>query len=161
MNVSPKQLQQPAFVDQVSAVLNQYRVSDGKLKLEITKGSLQDTRHEAIETTSVLRQQCVCFATDDFGTGYSSLSSLRNLPIQILKIDRSFVQHIDRDEKDAAIARSILNLATSMALEVVAEGVETESQYMTLKALGCHMFQGYLFGRPQPVDTIREDEIAA
>lgn len=161
VNVSPKQLQQPAFVDQVSAVLHQYRVSDGKLKLEITESSLQDNLHEAIEKMSVLRQQGVCFAIDDFGTGYSSLSSLRNLPIQILKIDRSFVQHIDRDEKDAAIARSILNLATSMALEVVAEGVETESQYMTLKALGCHMFQGYLFGRPQPVDTIREDEIAA
>ncbi len=161
VNVSPKQLQQPGFVAQVSAVLNRYRVSDCKLKLEITESSLQDNLQESIEKMRVLRQQGVCFAIDDFGTGYSSLSSLRNLPIQILKIDRSFVRHIDHDEKDAAIARSILSLATSMDLEVVAEGVETESQYMTLKALGCHLFQGYLFGRPQPADAIREDDIAA
>lgn len=161
VNVSPKQLQQPSFVDQVSDVLHEYRLDGARLKLEVTESSLHDNLQEIIDKMLVLRQQNVFFAIDDFGTGYSSLSSLRNLPIQILKIDRSFVRHIDHDEKDAAIARSILSLATSMDLEVVAEGVETESQYMRLKALGCHLFQGYLFGKPQPVDAIQEGEIAA
>lgn len=161
VNVSPKQLQQPGFVEQVSTAVHQHQVSEGRLKLEITESSLQDNVHEAIEKMRVLREQGVSFAIDDFGTGYSSLSSLRHLPIQIVKIDRSFVRHIDSDAKDASIARAILNLASSIGLEVVAEGVETESQYMTLKALGCHMFQGYLFGRPQPIQAMRENDIAA
>lgn len=157
MNVSPKQLQHPSFVERVSALLREHRVGRGKLKLEITESTLQENLQQSIHKMRVLLEQGVVFAIDDFGTGYSSLSLLRNLPIQILKIDRSFVRQIDHDQKDAAIARSIVSLAHSMGLQVVAEGVETEEQYTALKALGCQMFQGYLFGRPQPVDCVKEN----
>lgn len=161
VNVSPKQLQQTAFVDQVRTAMRRYQVAHSKLKLEITESSLQDDVPQTIEKMRALQAQGVCFALDDFGTGYSSLSLLRNLPIQIIKIDRSFVRHIDSDDKDAAIARTILNLATNVGLDIVAEGVETQAQFTTLKELGCPLFQGYLFGRPQPVVAIREKEIAA
>lgn len=93
-----------------SNAIHKYGVGDDKLKLEITESSLQDNIQATIEKMRELRQQGVCFAIDDFGTGYSSLSSLRNLPIQIVKIDRSFVRDIDCDSKDAAIARTILHL---------------------------------------------------
>ncbi|MBS7348557.1 MAG: EAL domain-containing protein, partial [Comamonas sp.] len=132
-------------------------VGNGKLKLEITESTLQENLQQSIQKMRALLEQGVVFAIDDFGTGYSSLSLLRNLPIQILKIDRSFVRQIDHDQKDAAIARSIVSLAHSMGLQVIAEGVETEEQYMALKALGCQMFQGYLFGRPQPLDCVQEN----
>lgn len=157
VNVSPKQLQHPSFVERVSALLREHRVGRGKLKLEITESTLQENLQQSIQKMRALLEQGVVFAIDDFGTGYSSLSLLRNLPIQILKIDRSFVRQIDHDQKDAAIARSIVSLAHSMGLQVVAEGVETEEQYTALKALGCQMFQGYLFGRPQPVDYVKEN----
>lgn len=157
VNVSPKQLQHPSFVDEVSALLREHRVGNGNLKLEITESTLQENLKKSTEKMRVLIEQGISFAIDDFGTGYSSLSLLRNLPIQILKIDRSFVRQIDHDEKDAAIAQSIVSLANSMGLQVVAEGVETDSQYMALKLLGCQMFQGYLFGKPQPLDSMQEN----
>ena len=157
VNVSPKQLQHPSFVERVSALLREHHVGNGKLKLEITESTLQENLQQSIQKMRALLEQGVVFAIDDFGTGYSSLSLLRNLPIQILKIDRSFVRQIDHDQKDAAIARSIVSLADSMGLQVVAEGVETEEQYTALKALGCQMFQGYLFGKPQPLDCVQEN----
>lgn len=157
VNVSPKQLQHPSFVERVSALLREHHVGKGKLKLEITESTLQENLQQSIQKMRALLEQGVVFAIDDFGTGYSSLSLLRNLPIQILKIDRSFVRQIDHDQKDAAIARSIVSLADSMGLQVVAEGVETEEQYTALKALGCQMFQGYLFGKPQPLDCVQEN----
>ena len=109
---------------------------------------------ETVEKMHGLRSRGVRFAIDDFGTGYSSLSYLKELPIDVLKIDRSFVSHVDTNDDDAAIAKTILSLASYMGLHVVAEGVETESQFETLRNFGCHLFQGYLLGRPVPNEEL-------
>ena len=151
VNVSAKQFRQPDFTEQVSSLLASYGVAPRRLKLEVTESSLQDNLEDTVRKMRQLRAQGVRFAIDDFGTGYSSLSYLKALPIEVLKIDRSFVLHVDTDPSAAAIAKTILDLAHNMELQAVAEGVETESQLATLKTLGCQAFQGYLFGRPAPL----------
>jgi diguanylate cyclase (GGDEF)-like protein/PAS domain S-box-containing protein len=152
VNVSARQFRQDDFVEQVSDALSRHDVIRGHLKLEITESLLQDNVQNTVERMNQLRLLGVRFAIDDFGTGYSSLTYLRTLPIQVLKIDRSFVQHVDSEVNDAAIAKTVLDLAENLHLEVVAEGVETEAQFATLARLGCQQFQGYLFSRPQPAE---------
>lgn len=98
-----------------------------------------------------LRQLGVCFSLDDFGTGYSSLRYLKSLPLAQLKIDQSFVRDLEIDQNDVVIAQTIVQLAKSLALHVVAEGVENVGQLEILRGLGCQYFQGYLFGRPAPL----------
>lgn len=153
VNVSAKQFRQPDFVDMVSDALDRHDISLGQLKLEITESSLQENLQETVEKMHQLRAKGVRFAIDDFGTGYSSLAYLKALPIDVLKIDRSFVRHVDSDANDAAISKTVLDLASNMGLEVVAEGVETESQFWALTSQGCTLFQGYLFGKPEPAYT--------
>lgn len=150
VNVSAKQFRQSDFVDMVGEALAKHEVSLGQLKLEVTESSLQENLQETVEKMNQLRVMGVRFAIDDFGTGYSSLAYLKALPIDVLKIDRSFVRHVDTDANDAAISKTVLDLATNMGLEVVAEGVETESQYLALLSQGCCLFQGFLFGKPEP-----------
>ncbi len=154
VNVSARQFKQPDFVLQVIALVERYDVQPGQLQLEITESSLQDNLGDTVNSMKQLRARGVRFAIDDFGTGYSSLSYLKELPIHVLKIDRSFVNHVDSDQDDVAIARTILSLAAHLGLDVVAEGVETESQFATLRRYGCHLFQGYLLGRPVPADEV-------
>ena len=154
VNVSARQFRQVDFVPQVLALLDDTGANPQRLKLELTESVLLSDVEDAIRKMSALRERGVRFALDDFGTGYSSLSYLKRLPLDQLKIDQSFVRDVLTDPNDAAIVRTILALADSMDLIAVAEGVETEGQRQFLLDSGCFVFQGYLFGRPAPLDKL-------
>ncbi|MGB6241917.1 MAG: EAL domain-containing protein [Castellaniella sp.] len=151
VNVSPRQFRQPDFVDQVLAALASAGAHAHLLELELTEGLLLQNIEDTIQKMRRLKEQGVGFSLDDFGTGYSSLAYLKRLPLDQLKIDQSFVRDVLTDPNDAAIARTIVALGLSLGLQVIAEGVETESQRLFLQQHGCHAWQGYLFGRPVPV----------
>jgi EAL domain-containing protein (putative c-di-GMP-specific phosphodiesterase class I) len=150
VNVSAAQVRQDSFATQVLAVLEQTRAPAARLKLELTESLLLNDVEDIIEKMATLKRHGVGFALDDFGTGYSSLAYLNRLPLEQLKIDRSFVCNVLTDHNAAAIARTIVTLAHSLGLDVVAEGVETQGQREFLQGLGCQAYQGYLFGRPAP-----------
>ncbi|WP_301101580.1 EAL domain-containing protein [Propionivibrio sp.] len=152
VNVSARQLHQIDFVDQVLAVLEQTGAPPQRLKLELTESMLVDGKDEIIARMNALKARGVGFSLDDFGTGYSSLSYLKRIPLDQLKIDRSFVKEILTDPNDAAIAKMVIVLAGSLGLTVIAEGVESEAQSDFLARQGCHAYQGYLFSRPLPLD---------
>jgi len=154
VNVSARQFRQPEFATQVLAALQHSGASARLLRLELTESLLLTDTEEMIAKMEFLRAQGVGFSLDDFGTGYSSLSYLKRLPLGQLKIDRGFVRDVLTDPNDAAIVRTILALAQSLDLSVVAEGVETPGQLDFLQRHGCTAFQGYLFGRPGPVQWI-------
>jgi len=148
VNVSARQLHRPEFVSCVQAALECTGANAQRLRLELTESMLHTNLDTVIEKVQLLRQNGVHFSLDDFGTGYSSLSYLRQLPVEQLKIDRSFVRDIQNNADDMAIIRMILALGTSMGVEVVADGVENEAQYALLRSYGCQKYQGYLFGHP-------------
>ncbi|TFW15866.1 EAL domain-containing protein [Duganella callida] len=150
VNVSARQFRHAAFVDGVLAVLDRSGADPRLLKLELTESMLVAEIDEVIAKMTTLKAHGVGFSLDDFGTGYSSLSYLKLLPIDQLKIDRSFVHDMLLTRHASSIVRSIITLASSMDLDVVAEGVETREQWSALEAFGCHAFQGYLFGRAAP-----------
>ncbi|MEO6292850.1 MAG: EAL domain-containing protein [Burkholderiaceae bacterium] len=152
VNVSASQLHQADFVDQVLAVLARTGANPHRLKLELTESLLVSHVEKTIVKMTALKAHGVGFSLDDFGTGYSSLSYLKRLPLDQLKIDQSFIKDILIDPNDAAIARMVIVLAESLGLPVIGEGVETEAQRDFLANLGCHAYQGYLFGRPLPLD---------
>ena len=156
INVSIRQFQQPDFAQHVRKALAAEGVNPSRLKLEITENVLADRIDELILTIKELSALGVRISLDDFGTGYSSLSYLKRLPIDELKIDRSFVRDILVDSEDAAIAEMVLAMAKTLALNVVAEGVETEEQRQFLLDKGCTTFQGYLFSRPLPADAFAD-----
>jgi diguanylate cyclase (GGDEF)-like protein len=145
VNVSTRQFLDPQFVNLVRGVLQVSGANPDKLKLEITESSMTEKLDEMIDKMTDLRLHGIGFSLDDFGTGYSSLSRLRRLPLDQLKIDRSFVNNVLTDDKDASIARTIIVLGRNLNLSVIAEGVETEAQRDFLKAEGCHLYQGFLY----------------
>lgn len=148
VNVSARQFHHPDFVAQVKAALLRSGANPRRLKLELTESQLLDNIDNVIAKMSVLRLAGVGFSLDDFGTGYSSLAYLKRLPLSQLKIDRSFVRDLLTDPDDAAIVKTIVALAGTLELSVIAEGVENEGQKMRLAELGCLHYQGYCFGRP-------------
>lgn len=148
INVSARQLNQGDFVDTIKRVISQTGARADRLRLELTESMLQDNVGSAIVKMNALRLLGVRFSLDDFGTGYSSLSYLKRLPLDVLKIDKSFVDDIFADPSDAAIVRTIIALARSLGIDVVAEGVETAEQLEWLLDHGCVLFQGYLFSPP-------------
>ncbi|WP_251309590.1 putative bifunctional diguanylate cyclase/phosphodiesterase [Halomonas sp. NCCP-2165] len=150
ININVQQLQQPDFIEEVSASLQRHAAPAQRLTLELTESLLIDEIDSAAATLAGLSRLGIKLALDDFGTGYSALAYLQRLPLDILKIDRTFVQRLGEQPETLAITRTILQLAEALSLEVVAEGIETPEQYLALEALGCRIFQGYLFGRPQP-----------
>jgi diguanylate cyclase (GGDEF)-like protein/PAS domain S-box-containing protein len=151
VNISAAQLREPTFVAHVLAALQHSGAEPSKLKLELTESLLFTNVEETILRMQALQRIGVRFALDDFGTGYSSLSYLKRLPIDQLKIDQSFVHDLRSDTDDGAIVHTIVALAKSLRLPVMAEGVETEAQRDRLAALGCDTYQGFLFGPPLPV----------
>ena len=160
VNVSAIQFNRADFVGQVLEILQRTGANPQKLKLELTESLLVDKVDDVIAKMSELKAKGVGFSLDDFGTGYSSLAYLRRLPLDQLKIDRSFVRELLEDPNSVAIAQTIIVLGQTMKLSVIAEGVETEIQRTLLANLGCYAYQGYLFGRPLPIEQLQELLIA-
>jgi diguanylate cyclase (GGDEF)-like protein/PAS domain S-box-containing protein len=151
VNVSARQFRQNDFVPQVMQALERSGARPDRLKIELTESLLVANVEDVIKKMSELKERGVGFSLDDFGTGYSSLAYLKRLPLDQLKIDQGFVRDILEDPDDAAIAETVIALARSLELGVIAEGVETEAQCNFLAELGCLAYQGYLFGRPLPI----------
>jgi EAL domain-containing protein (putative c-di-GMP-specific phosphodiesterase class I) len=155
INVSARQFHHPDFVDMMLANLAASEVDPNRLMLEITESLLLDNIDETVEKMNALKERGIRFSIDDFGTGYSSLAYLKRLPLDELKIDRSFVADIETDDNDAAICATFISLAHLLGLRVVAEGVENEAQRNFLAAThNCDAMQGYLFGKPMPAEQI-------
>lgn len=156
VNVSVHQFHQDDFADQVLAMLNSTGANPQRLKLELTESILLSNIDEVVKKMSALKSRGVGFALDDFGTGYSSLSYLKLLPLDQLKIDQSFVRDVLIDANDAAIVKTIIALAQSLGLDVIAEGVETQAQRDALVSAGCHAYQGYFFSRPLQLEDFEK-----
>jgi EAL domain-containing protein (putative c-di-GMP-specific phosphodiesterase class I) len=150
--VSAKQFRQDNFATQVQKTIQQHAINPMLLKLELTESILLDRIDDTIKTMNALKELGIRFSLDDFGTGYSSLQYLKRLPLYQLKIDQSFVRDIAIDSSDQAIVRTIIAMAHTLNLNVIAEGVETDEQQGLLKDNGCMHYQGYLFGKPMPID---------
>ncbi|MDO8465516.1 MAG: EAL domain-containing protein [Gallionella sp.] len=152
VNVSARQFKLKDFVDKVAAVLSEHGVNPACLKLELTESVVLDDMADIVAKMHALKTLGVGLSLDDFGTGYSSLSYLKQLPLNQLKIDRSFVNDIATDPSDAIMVRTIIDMAHNFNFNVIAEGVETEAQLAFLKLHGCKAYQGYLFSKPVPIE---------
>ncbi|TDF41866.1 GGDEF domain-containing protein [Alteromonadaceae bacterium M269] len=150
VNISPKQFGRSDFLDKVRTVLEETGLPPRNLELEITEGVIIYNEEETIETLTSLKNLGVMLAIDDFGTGYSSLSYLKKFDIDKLKIDQSFVRHIQTEQADESIVRTIIDLGRNLHLKLIAEGVEEIEQLEILKSLGCDEIQGYFFSKPLP-----------
>jgi EAL domain-containing protein (putative c-di-GMP-specific phosphodiesterase class I) len=156
VNVSARQFQQRDFIERVVQILEESRLDPSYLELELTETSIMENLESAAKLLTEIRQLGVKVAIDDFGTGYSSLGYLKRLPIDTLKVDRSFVDGATTDPDDAALVMAIVTLAHNLRLRVVAEGIETNEQLSFLRLLRCDEGQGYLFSRPQPAGALEQ-----
>ncbi len=148
VNISMRQFRQKNLAEIIARILNETGLNPGFLELELTESILISDARTTIKTLNYLKELGVRLSIDDFGTGYSSLSYLKQMPIDMLKIDRSFVNDITVDKNDAAICAAIISMAKSLEIEVIAEGVETMEQLVFLRNLGCDKIQGYLISKP-------------
>ncbi len=156
VNLASKQLQEPGFAQRVDYILEETGVPGQDLRLELTESMLMERTEETIQVLQQLRDRNIQLSIDDFGTGYSSLSYLHRFPVTTLKIDRSFVGKMNRDTENFEIVRTVMALAHTLSMEVVAEGVETLEQSSQLRDLGCEYGQGYFFSRPLDQETASE-----
>ena len=154
LNVSAIQYKQPDFIEQMLHLMEKYDVAPSEVELEITESVLIDDFTEVTEKLAVLRDIGIKISLDDFGTGYSSLSYLKGLPIDTLKIDKSFIDTVVTDENTRIITESIIYMVKKLGYETIAEGVETEEQYRYLNEIDCDNIQGYLLGKPMPSEKI-------
>ncbi|WP_068827348.1 bifunctional diguanylate cyclase/phosphodiesterase [Pseudomonas sp. BMS12] len=153
VNLSGSQLRQPQLTERIAGMLGDFGLSADKLQLEITESFIMTQAEEALVILHELKELGLQLAIDDFGTGYSSLSYLKRLPLDILKIDKSFVRGLPGDPDDAAITRAIIALGRSLQMTVIAEGVETKAQELFLTSEGCEQIQGYVVSRPLPPES--------
>jgi diguanylate cyclase (GGDEF)-like protein len=151
VNISARHFKHHTFSEDIIRILDLYKIDRRKLTFEITENILIDDIETVIHKMDLLRSHGIEFSLDDFGTGYCSLLYLKKLPLKQLKIDKCFVRDLASDNKDVLIAKTIIYLAKSLGLTVVAEGVETEKQFEILQKGGCVEYQGYLFGKPAPI----------
>jgi EAL domain-containing protein (putative c-di-GMP-specific phosphodiesterase class I) len=154
VNVSARQLANESFLDTVADVIAETSLDPAWLCLEVTESMLIEDPEASARTLTELKQLGVKIAIDDFGTGYSSLEYLRRLPVDCVKVDRSFVRGLPDNDEDVAIVRAVVALARALKLSVTGEGVETDAQLAGLKAAGCDTAQGFLFSRPQPPEAL-------
>lgn len=154
VNLSPKQFREKELPRKVESILKETGLDPGSLELELTESVLMDDQKYSVAVLDQLKELGALIALDDFGTGYSSLGFLKAFPVDTLKIDRSFIRDIGEDEEDRAICSAIVNLGQALKLQVMAEGVETETQMGILRQQGCHLIQGFLFARPMPADDV-------
>ncbi|ARN75406.1 putative bifunctional diguanylate cyclase/phosphodiesterase [Oceanicoccus sagamiensis] len=152
INISPKQLLDKSFVEQVEVLLAKHDIPASLVEFEITENVLVENTERITQVLLQLTELGISFSIDDFGTGYSSLAYLKKLPIEVLKIDKSFIDHCTTEGNDQAIVRSILSICNELGLTSVAEGVEYQEQQHQLQDMGCDLLQGYLFSRPVPAD---------
>ncbi|WP_198538129.1 bifunctional diguanylate cyclase/phosphodiesterase [Marinicella sediminis] len=154
VNVSSKQFHQQGFIMYIDQMMKRFNIGKNNLVIELTEGVVVGSFNEIQYKFNRLKEMGVMIAIDDFGTGYSSLEYLRQLPIDYLKIDKSFVFDLDKDNSSRVIIETIISMAKHLNLQTVAEGVETEQQFSILKDIGCDYFQGYLFGKPGDLLTL-------
>jgi EAL domain-containing protein (putative c-di-GMP-specific phosphodiesterase class I) len=152
VNVSAQQFRKSDFVETVTAAIREHGIGPAHLKLELTESVVLSDVADVVAKMHALKALGVKLSLDDFGTGYSSLSYLKQLPLDQLKIDQSFVRDIANDPNDAVMVQTIIGMAQNFRLNVIAEGVETASQLDFLKRNGCMAYQGYLFGKPLPIE---------
>jgi EAL domain-containing protein (putative c-di-GMP-specific phosphodiesterase class I) len=152
VNVSPRQLNQVDFVERLEEIFVKYSFRSGGLWLELTESSLMDDHKKVAAKMNRIQAMGILIALDDFGTGYSSLSMLLDIPLDCLKIDRSFVLQLGKSENSEELVRMILKLSEMLGLSVVAEGIETEENAQILRSMGCRWGQGYLYSKPVPID---------
>jgi len=150
VNLSGRHFDHPDLVEQISSIIKSTGFDPTRLKLEITETAVMENAESAVEMLRKIKEIGIQLSIDDFGTGYSSLNYLHRFPIDTLKIDRSFINHIELGNENSEIVRTILYLAKALKLSVVAEGIENIRQLNQLQTLGCQYGQGYLFSRPLP-----------
>ncbi|HTF98721.1 MAG TPA: EAL domain-containing protein [Cellvibrio sp.] len=156
VNISALQFHQAGFLNEVQALLEQAGTVPGALELELTESMLMSDMDASIQVLQAFRDQGYRIAIDDFGTGFSCLNYLRRLPVNILKIDQSFIRDMQTDGASLAIVTSIIRLAESLGMETIAEGVETAEESAVLAGQGCQLMQGYYFSKPLPVPQFEE-----
>lgn len=157
VNISPRQVNKPDFVERIEAIVDQYSIECGSLWLELTESSLIQEGADVLEKLTRLRDMGIRIALDDFGTGYSSLSMLMDIPLDCLKIDRSFVMRMTGDLQSVELVRMILELSRLLNLDVVAEGIESENEVRILREMGCEWGQGFHYSRPIPMDEFIDE----
>ncbi|MCG7532714.1 EAL domain-containing protein [Psychrobium sp. MM17-31] len=157
INISPSHFLQDDFVDQVKGIIESYSMQNMQLVLEITEEVTIGDIDDVIKKMNQLRRLHVHFSLDDFGTGYSSLTYLKQLPIDTVKIDKSFIQELHENKDDASIVEAILTMTRALEIDVIAEGIENQSQYKFLADLHCQYYQGYFFGKPESVAALIEN----
>nr|WP_256449060.1 EAL domain-containing protein [Marinobacterium weihaiense] len=161
VNISPQQLLQADFIARLNETLDRYGLEHRWLELEITESTIMQDPDFVIQQLQRVRMCGYHLALDDFGTGYSSLNRIKYLPLNRIKIDKSFVRDIGHNPKDEAVVISAIALGSSLGVEVLAEGVETVEQSQFLERHGCNSVQGYLYGRPMPVEALVSDQMLA
>jgi EAL domain-containing protein (putative c-di-GMP-specific phosphodiesterase class I) len=153
VNLSVHQLRQGDFVEKVRCIIDESRYPAGQLSFEVTESAIMERETEAIEVLNQLRRMGLHLSIDDFGTGYSSLAHLQRMPLDELKIDKTFIDEIPHKREDMEITSTIIAMAKNLGLIVLAEGVETDAQYTFLQQQGCDFYQGYLISAPIDTDA--------